>query len=53
MVPMVDLKKQFGEIKDEVFDVLAEILESGHYVLGARVSDLEKKYRITRVFSMQ
>jgi UDP-2-acetamido-2-deoxy-ribo-hexuluronate aminotransferase len=43
MVPMVDLKKQFGEIKGEVFDILAEILESGHYVLGARVSDLEKK----------
>ena len=43
MVPMVDLKKQFRQIKKEVFDVLTEILESSHYVLGEKVSELEKK----------
>jgi UDP-2-acetamido-2-deoxy-ribo-hexuluronate aminotransferase len=43
MVPMVDLKKQFRQIKKEVFHVLTEILESSHYVLGAKVSELEKK----------
>jgi UDP-2-acetamido-2-deoxy-ribo-hexuluronate aminotransferase len=43
MVPMVDLKKQFRQIKKEVFHVLTEILESSHYVLGAKVAELEKK----------
>ena len=43
MIPMVDLKKQFREIKDELFDVLTEILESSHYILGSKVSELEKK----------
>ena len=43
MVPMVDLKKQFREIKDELLDVLTEILESSHYVLGSKVSEFEKK----------
>ena len=43
MVPMVDLKKQFHEIKDEVFNVLKEILKSGQYILGPKVSEFEKK----------
>ncbi len=43
MVPMVDLKKQFQEIKDEVFHVLTAILESSHYILGTKVSEFEKK----------
>lgn len=43
MIPMVDLKSQFHEIQDEIFAVLTEILESGHYILGSKVSDFEKK----------
>ncbi len=43
MVPMVDLKTQFYEIKEEIFQVLTEILESSHYILGSRVSEFEKK----------
>jgi UDP-2-acetamido-2-deoxy-ribo-hexuluronate aminotransferase len=43
MIPMVDLKKQFSAIKDEVFDMLTEILESSHYILGPNVSAFEKK----------
>jgi UDP-2-acetamido-2-deoxy-ribo-hexuluronate aminotransferase len=43
MVPMVDLKKQFREIKGDVLNVLTEILESSKYILGSKVSDLEKK----------
>jgi len=43
MIPMVDLSKQFREIKDEVFKVITEILESSHYILGAKVLELEKK----------
>lgn len=43
MIPMIDLKKQFSEIKDEVFEVLTEILESTQYILGPRVLELETK----------
>jgi UDP-2-acetamido-2-deoxy-ribo-hexuluronate aminotransferase len=43
MVPMVDLKRQFQGIKDEIFCVLAEILESSHYILGSKVSEFEEK----------
>src|SRR4030066_2055062 len=43
MIPMVDLKKQFQEIKEDVFHVLTEILESSRYILGANVSELEKE----------
>jgi len=43
MIPMIDLKKQFSEIKDEVFEVLTEILESTQYILGPRVFELEQK----------
>jgi UDP-2-acetamido-2-deoxy-ribo-hexuluronate aminotransferase len=42
MVPMVDLKKQFNEIKQELFDVLTEVLESSQYILGPKVQELEK-----------
>src|SRR5512147_151502 len=43
MVPMVDLKKQFRDIKDELFVMLTEILESSQYILGPKVLELEKK----------
>lgn len=43
MIAMVDLKREFSEIKEEVFDVLTEILESSNYILGPKVSELEKK----------
>lgn len=42
-VPMVDLKKQFSDIKDEVFEIITEILESSQYILGPKVLELEKK----------
>jgi UDP-2-acetamido-2-deoxy-ribo-hexuluronate aminotransferase len=43
MIPMVDLKRQFQEIKGEIIDILTEILESSHYVLSSKVSEFEKK----------
>jgi UDP-2-acetamido-2-deoxy-ribo-hexuluronate aminotransferase len=42
MIPMVDLKKQFNDIKQELFDVLTEVLESSQYILGPKVQELEK-----------
>ncbi len=43
MIPMVDLKKQFIEIRDEVFEIIAEIIESTQFILGPKVHELEKK----------
>ncbi len=40
---MVDLKKQFNDIKDEVFEIITEILESSQYILGPKVLELEKQ----------
>lgn len=45
MKPMIDLNKQYQEIKEEVTDVLKEILESSHYILGEKVTMLENKIR--------
>jgi len=33
---MIDLKKQFSEIKGEILEVLTEILESTQYILGPK-----------------
>jgi dTDP-4-amino-4,6-dideoxygalactose transaminase len=43
MVPMIDLKKEFAEIKGEVLDMLTEVLESSQYILGPKVAEFEKK----------
>jgi UDP-2-acetamido-2-deoxy-ribo-hexuluronate aminotransferase len=43
MVPMVDLKKQFQEIKDEINHAVRKVIESGHYILGPHVADLEQR----------
>lgn len=43
MIPMVDLKRQFQEIQEEIMQILTEILESSHYVLGSKVSEFEKR----------
>ncbi|MBM4137704.1 MAG: DegT/DnrJ/EryC1/StrS family aminotransferase [Nitrospira sp.] len=43
MVPMVDLKKQFHEIRDDILKVLTEVLESTQYILGPKVSELERR----------
>ncbi|MGB9715430.1 MAG: DegT/DnrJ/EryC1/StrS family aminotransferase [Thermodesulfovibrionales bacterium] len=43
MVPMVDLKVQVHSIKEEILQVISDILESGQFILGPRVSEFEKK----------
>ncbi|PKL51097.1 MAG: transcriptional regulator [Nitrospira bacterium HGW-Nitrospira-1] len=43
MIPMIDLKKQFSEIKGEIFEALTEILESAQYILGPKALELEQK----------
>jgi dTDP-4-amino-4,6-dideoxygalactose transaminase len=43
MVPMIDLQKQFADIKEEILDMVTEILESAHYILGPKVTLFENK----------
>jgi dTDP-4-amino-4,6-dideoxygalactose transaminase len=42
---MMDLNKQYLEIKDELLDTLNEIMESSQYVLGRKVEQIEEKIR--------
>ncbi len=43
MIPMVDLGKQFVEIREEVLEMVNRILESSQYILGPKVSEFEQK----------
>jgi dTDP-4-amino-4,6-dideoxygalactose transaminase len=43
VVPMLDLKIQFQNIKDEILKVCTEVLTSSQYILGPKVSEFEKK----------
>ncbi|MBF0518311.1 MAG: DegT/DnrJ/EryC1/StrS family aminotransferase [Nitrospirae bacterium] len=44
MIPMLDLKKEFLEIQDEVIGTVTEILKSTRYVLGPHVEEFEKQF---------
>lgn len=41
MIPMVDLNRQFKDIKEEVVAMMTRILESSQYILGPRVHEFE------------
>ena len=41
-VPLLDLKAQFKQIRDEINRVIAEVVESQEFILGPKVEDLEK-----------
>ena len=43
MIPMVDLGKQFAEIREEIFEMMSRILESSQYILGPKVREFETK----------
>jgi dTDP-4-amino-4,6-dideoxygalactose transaminase len=44
VVPFIDLKSQYEEIRDGVEPVVKEIYETGRFVLGERVEEFEKRY---------
>lgn len=43
-VPLLDLKKQYAAIKDEVLRVTEEVYESQHFILGKKVEDFERDF---------
>jgi dTDP-4-amino-4,6-dideoxygalactose transaminase len=42
-VPMLDLKSQFAEIRDEVLAAVARVFESQHFILGPEGAALERE----------
>jgi dTDP-4-amino-4,6-dideoxygalactose transaminase len=42
-IPLVDLKAQFENIKDEINNAIQEVLESQWFILGTKVQELEEK----------
>ncbi|NOX20303.1 MAG: DegT/DnrJ/EryC1/StrS family aminotransferase [Nitrospirae bacterium] len=42
MIPMVDLKRQYEEIKEEILRDINEVFESSRYILGPKVKAFEK-----------
>jgi dTDP-4-amino-4,6-dideoxygalactose transaminase len=42
-VPLLDLKKQFEKIKDEIMEATEEVYESQYFIQGPKVEELERK----------
>jgi len=42
-VPLLDLKKQYEKIKDEIMMATQEVFESQHFILGPKVEELEER----------
>jgi dTDP-3-amino-3,4,6-trideoxy-alpha-D-glucose transaminase len=43
-VPFLDLKAQYASIRDEILETVHEVLESAHYVGGAKVEQFEEEF---------
>ncbi|MBS4172210.1 DegT/DnrJ/EryC1/StrS family aminotransferase [Bacillus sp. FJAT-49736] len=43
MINLVDLQRQFHFMKDEILLELEKVIDSGNYILGSKVEELEKK----------
>lgn len=43
MIPLVDLGRQFASLRQEILTAIAEVIDSGIYILGPKVAELEKR----------
>lgn len=46
MIPLVDLKKQYESIKDEIDAAISEVVQSAHFILGERVEAFETDFAV-------
>lgn len=46
MIPFFDLKRQYGEIRVEVDEAVACVLESGWFILGQEVAAFEEEFAV-------
>src|SRR5229473_3525907 len=44
VIPLVDLKAQYQDVKVEVDAAVAAVLESGHFILGPEVQAFEREF---------
>ena len=44
MIPLVDLKKQYQSIKDEIDSAVAEVVQSCQFILGPHVEAFEADF---------
>jgi len=44
LIPLVDLKAQYLNIKEEIDAAAISVLESGNYILGEQVSRFEEEF---------
>ncbi len=44
MIPLVDLKKQYESIKDEIDAAISEVVQSCHFILGEQVESFEQDF---------
>ncbi|MBN1600769.1 MAG: DegT/DnrJ/EryC1/StrS family aminotransferase [Chitinispirillaceae bacterium] len=42
-IPMTDLSLQYSQIKTEINDAILRVIESGYYIMGDEVEELEKE----------
>lgn len=43
MIPLINLKRQFQTVKQDILQELEHVLDSGQYILGPKVEELEKR----------
>src|SRR6266498_3785296 len=44
MIPLVDLKKQYESIKQEIDDAIADVVQSCQFILGEKVERFETDF---------
>ena len=42
-VPLLDLRAQYGSIREEIIGAVMEVLEAQHFILGPKVTGLEEQ----------
>ncbi|WP_153461631.1 DegT/DnrJ/EryC1/StrS family aminotransferase [Sediminibacillus terrae] len=43
MIPLINLKRQFTTIEKDILAAVSDVLRSGNYILGPKVSELERQ----------